>query len=181
MGHRWEPMLDELVRSRYPRLLMRALMLTGSHADAEDLVQEALVASFSGGARFSSLGEAEHYVRRAIASRSVDRARRAARSRTAERRLAALAVHPTEIELPGLTRQVVDALATLPPQIRACVVLRHLEDLSVRETSDALGVSEGAVKRYTSDGVRALNAILGTVPPSGEPVLLTTTEVHGGA
>ena len=61
-----------------------------------------------------------------------------------------------------LFRSLGAALQTLPPRVRACVALRYLDELSVRETADALSLSEGAVKRYVSDGIRALNALLGT-------------------
>ena len=37
-------------------------------------------------------------------------------------------------------------LAKLPPSQRAVLVLRHLEDLSERETAEALGTPEGTVK-----------------------------------
>ena len=57
---------------------------------------------------------------------------------------------------------MVRALAALSPRERACVVLRQMEDLSVVETASALGLSEGAVKRYTSDGLARLNAALGS-------------------
>ena len=56
-------------------------------ADAQDLVQESLIAAFSGRARFGSVEQAEAYVRRAIASRAIDAGRR----RTREARLMARA------------------------------------------------------------------------------------------
>ena len=63
------------------------------------------------------------------------------------------------------------------------MVLRHLDDLSVRDTAALLGLSEGAVKRYVSDGVRALSARLDVVAASEDtaPVLLTVNEVHRDA
>ena len=75
------------------------------------------------------------------------------------------------------------ALAALSPRERACVVLRHLDDVSVRDTARLLGISEGAVKRYVSDGVRALSARLDVVaaPEDTAPVLLTVNEVHRDA
>jgi RNA polymerase sigma factor (sigma-70 family) len=48
------------------------------------------------------------------------------------------------------------ALDSLSPRERAVVVLRHVDALSTRETAAALGVSEGAVKRYLSDAVAKL-------------------------
>ena len=76
MSRQWEPMLEQVARERYPRLVARAMLLVASRADAEDLVQEALVTTFSSRARFESLGQAEQYVRRAIVSRFVDRTRK---------------------------------------------------------------------------------------------------------
>ncbi|GCE75043.1 sigma-70 family RNA polymerase sigma factor [Cellulomonas biazotea] len=176
---RWEPMLEQLVRERYPRLLSRATFLTGSREDAEDLVQEALVASFSGRARFGSVNEAEAYVRRAITTRSVDRSRTAGHERRAWVRLAGFATSEVVPEPQGLSGDVVAALGVLAPRVRACVALRFLDDLSIRDTADALGLTEGSVKRYTADGIAALNTALGTT--ASDPEFVSVKEVGRGA
>src|SRR5665648_1230367 len=75
-------MLEPVARERYPRLVAYGMLLTGSLAEAEDLVQDALVSTFSGRARFGTAAEAEAYVRRAVASTFIDHGRR----RTAERK-----------------------------------------------------------------------------------------------
>lgn len=157
----WEPMLERVVAERYPRLVAYGMLLTASRADAEDLVQDALVATFSGRARFATEAEAEAYVRRAVASRFVDAGRRRSTERRALARQVGLAA-PAAAEPPsvGLAPEVEAALALLAPRERACVVLRHMEDLSTRETAQLLHLSEGAVKRYLADGVAALTAAL---------------------
>jgi RNA polymerase sigma factor (sigma-70 family) len=48
------------------------------------------------------------------------------------------------------------ALAALTPRQRATVVLRYYEDLSERETAEALGVSVGTVKSQTHLALRRL-------------------------
>lgn len=53
-----------------------------------------------------------------------------------------------------------DALAGLTARQRACVVLRHLEGLSVAETATTLGVSHGTVKSTTSDALARLRSRL---------------------
>lgn len=174
---RWEPMLEQVARERYPRLVAYGMLLTGCQAEAEDLVQDALVATFSGRARFATAAEAEAYVRRGIASRFVDRGRR----RTAERRaLAKVGGRRDPVAddgaSAGLAPDVERALGGLSPRVRACIVLRHMDDLSVRETAAVLRLSEGAVKRYVSDGVRALGVALGATS-SGE--LEAVVEVPG--
>lgn len=100
-------------------------------------------------------------MRRAVASRFVDTGRRRSTERRALARAAGLATRDV-VEPPGvgLAPEVEAALALLAPRERACVVLRHMEDLSTRETAALLRLSEGAVKRYLSDGVAALTAVL---------------------
>lgn len=172
MRGEWEPLLEQLVRERYTRLLARAYLLVGSGGDAEDLVQEALLATFGGRARLRSVEAAEHYVRRAIVSRFVDRLRRDGRERTAYAEASRLA----GAEVPqDVSTELESALALLSPRERACVVLRHVEVMSVAETAAQLGLSEGAVKRYTFDGIRVLNSALGTrTSPDDVPVHLVT-------
>jgi len=184
MGRQWEPLLEQVVRERYPALLARAMLLVRERHTAEDLVQDAVVSTFSGRARFTSADHAEAYVRRAIVSRFVDGTRRRGRESVALERVAAEPVTPgVEPADRGLPADLRAALATLAPRERACVVLRHLDDLSVRETAAVLGLSEGAVKRYVSDGVRALSALLDVhvAPDDTAPVLLTVNEVSRDA
>jgi len=81
----------------------------------------------------------------------------------------------------GLDHDVVAALQTLSARQRACVVLRHVDDLSVEQTASALGLSAGAVKRYTSDGAARLQAALGTRVDDEDTVpveLMSTPEVR---
>lgn len=185
---RWEPMLEQVARERYPRLVAYAMLLTRSQSDAEDLVQDALVATFAGRARFATAAEAEAYVRRAVVSRSVDAGRRRTTERRAVARAAALtsrdAGAPSDVGHAGaLAPELAEALETLSPRERACVVLRHMEDLSTRETASALRISEGAVKRYLSDGVARLSTALGPALGTGvgERVPVVPASADGGA
>ncbi|GEL95724.1 sigma-70 family RNA polymerase sigma factor [Cellulomonas composti] len=167
-------MLDQVARERWPRLVAHATLVSGSAAEAPDLVQEALIATFRGRARFTSVAQAEAYVRRAIASRAVDESRRRRRERLVALRAAAQPVAAPDEPAPTVGRDVVRALSTLSPRERACVVLRRMEDLSVAETAAALGLSEGAVKRYTSDGLARLTTLLGASPGSDETAPVRT-------
>jgi len=177
----WESLLEQLVRERYTRLVGHAMLVCGSRHDAQDLVQEALIATFSGRARFTTVPQAEQYVRRAIVTRSIDESRRRTRERAAATRLGGLATTPVEIQPRGLGADVQRALQALPPRERACVVLRQVEDLSIRETAAALGLSEGAVKRYTADGTARLDAALGTTTTEKETAQVRLLDGMGGA
>ncbi len=155
------PMLEELCRDRYGRLVALATMLLGSRDGAEDLVQEALISVFSKHRSFPSASAAESYVRAAVTSRFLDAARKSTKEKDSWRRHAVR--EPSEVpepEVEGLDLR--GLLASLPPRVRACVALRYLDDLSIGQTAVALGLSEGAVKRYVSDGLAILNAAMGT-------------------
>lgn len=168
----WEAMLAELVEHRLRDLTAYASMLTGNRADAEDLVQEALIVTFSRGRNFPSRQAAEAYTRRVIASRFIDARRRA---KVERRALASVAVvhgdaAPSHADPVGAATDVGGALGLLSPRERACVVLRHLEQMTTAETAQTLGLSPGSVKRYLSDAMVKLRGSLGdiTVPDADD-------------
>ncbi|ADG76575.1 RNA polymerase, sigma-24 subunit, ECF subfamily [Cellulomonas flavigena DSM 20109] len=177
MSRGWAPVLDRLVHERYGGLVAYATVLCGDRAAAQDLVHDALVATFGARATFGSVPQAESYVRRAVASRFYDQARRGGRERAGLVRLAHATPDTTELRSDLLDADVAAALSRLSAQQRACVVLRHLDDVSVKDTATLLGISEGAVKRYVSDGVATLNALLGTTSSTrGESLPVTLVD-----
>lgn len=66
MGGSWEPVAQVLMTERYGRLLARARVLGVSADEAGDLVQEALLRTFSRRRDFADVAAAEQYVRRSI-------------------------------------------------------------------------------------------------------------------
>ena len=158
----WEHELTALARDRGSALVAYAYLLTGEQAAAQDLVQDAMVATFSR----RHPAEVEHleaYVRRAILNAFLNTKRRRDRwdgiaslvaddERAGGSGPAAVATARADVHA---------ALARLTPRERACVVLRHFEDLAVRDIADRLNLSEGAVKRYLSDARRRLAPMLG--------------------
>lgn len=162
MAGAWEHVATELVETRYGALVGYATMLTGSRADAEDVVHDALVAVFGKRRNLPNVGAAEGYVRRAIANKFLDKARKNGRERLAVRRVALESDEAiASPEAATVDRASIDAaMALLTPQERACVAVRYMDQLSTREAAAALGLSEGAVKRYVYDGIRKLNAAM---------------------
>lgn len=133
-----------------------AIHLTGDGHLAEDLVQQALVRLYLAWGRARTLSTPA-YARRILVNAFVDHRRRpwVRRERSSET-LPESAV--PEVALPD--RELFTALAALPPRMRAAVVLRHVEDLSVEEVADALGCSRGTVKSQTSRGLDKLRTAL---------------------
>lgn len=58
-------------------------------------------------------------------------------------------------------RALYDALAQLKLTYREAIVLRYIEELSVKETAALLGISEVTVKNNTARGLQALRKLLG--------------------
>ena len=148
--------LSRLFEAHYADTVRLAFYLTGSWPVAEDLAQEAFVRLWRrwGGLRdhHAALG----YLRTTVVNLS--------RS-TLRRRLLELRHQQTssqeEHEVDPVARlDIARALAALPAGKRACVVLRHLVDLSVGETAAVLGISTGSVKSQTHKGLRLLEAAL---------------------
>lgn len=179
---RWEPVLDEVMRERAPRLLAYANLLTGDAAEAQDVLQDALVRTFSKGTAFDNANLAESYVRRAIPSVFIDRLRRRKAAERAHDRDVAIGGR----DVPAPDREVVmdvrAALAALPPQERACTVLRFYDDLTVPQIATQLGVAEGTVKRYLADASGKLARMLGEdvdVPTGATGVPVVTPAMKG--
>ncbi|NLE72781.1 MAG: sigma-70 family RNA polymerase sigma factor [Actinomycetales bacterium] len=169
----WGDDLAELAATRGPALVGYAYLLTGDLDRAQDLVQEALARAFGRPRLGADLRWTEAYVRRTILNAFLDGARRD-RLWTRSRHL--FAVDEPRAgqgdQVASRTADHVDvqaALALLPPRERACVVLRFYDDLTVPALAERLGISEGAAKRYLSDGVRRLESVLGPAAADAGP------------
>lgn len=176
-----EPLLERLVAERYSRLVSYARIMMRERADAEDAVHEALIAVFSRPRSFDSLDACEAYVRRAIATRSIDEHRRRGRERAVLVTLRSDATQTVNAADFGHADAdaLASALALLSPRERACVTLRFVDHLSVAETAQALSLAQGSVKRYVSDGIAKLNATLGTHQADAEPSFVSIVGTQG--
>jgi RNA polymerase sigma-70 factor (ECF subfamily) len=157
----WEEVLAEVVRDRRSALVGYACLFTLDWSDAEDVVQEALVRTFSRRRSFPNARAAEGYVRQAVLTVFLDGTRRRKAWGRREHLLVAESAgrSPEDTATVGLDVQA--ALANLAPRERACVVLRFCDDLLVGDIAAELRLSEGAVKRYLFDGAGKLREALG--------------------
>ena len=70
---------------------------------------------------------------------------------------------PENAVLAGLTNEVLlDGLRQLSEEQRDCLIMRFLQGLSIAETAEVLGRSEGAVKQLQLRGVRNLAKLIPT-------------------
>jgi RNA polymerase sigma-70 factor (sigma-E family) len=164
---------ETFVRDHRGQLLRTATVLTaGDGFLAEDLVQGSLVRLYLAWGKARS-GNVEAYARRVLVNAFIDH-----RRRPVVRRESAVAAPPdrvfgTDVFGSALAEidhtRLLEALAGLPARMRAAVVLRHVEDLSVEDVAAALGCSTGTVKSQTARGIAKLRDALG----SSQPVVAT--------
>lgn len=140
------------VRAHRPGLVRwgRSLMAGDRHA-AEDLVQTSLTRVYLHWGRASDAPVA--YARRTLVNAAIDHRRKpATRLELVTDDVPDRAGPPTADRGDGLN----GALRSLPPRMRAAVVLRHVEGLSVSEAASVMACSEGTVKSQTARGLDKL-------------------------
>lgn len=148
----------EFVEARGAALSRTAFLLYGNHADAQDLLQEALAKTARHWRKVVD-GNPEAYVRRVMINQRTSWWRRFGRREqaVAEPPESTTSDH-SESSTTRLT--LLRALAELAPRQRAVVVLRFYEDMSVAEVADILNVSQGTVKSQSHAALARLRRIL---------------------
>lgn len=152
---------EQFAGAQLPRLLRYAVMLTGEHDLAADLVQDVLVKAFRQWPRIAAADRPDRYVLRMITNEHISWRRRwSVRS--------IVPVHdvpdrPTGVDLQS-THAIRDdmwrRLATLPRRQRAVLVLRYYEQLTDAEIAEILGCSSVTVRGYAHRALAALRADL---------------------
>jgi RNA polymerase sigma-70 factor (sigma-E family) len=149
--------LAELYERHAPAAGRLAYLLTGDRALAEDLVQEAFV-RVVGRFRHLQVPDAfEAYLRRTIVNLHTSQLRRKRLERAYLEREGRA---PNGAPIPDVDarEELWRAVLALPPRQRAAIVLRFYEDLSERETADALGCSTTAAKSLVARAMQTLRA-----------------------
>jgi len=148
-----------LFRARYPEILRLADLLGAD--DPEDIAQEAFARLIRKQGVLRDPGSALAYVRAIVVNlvRNRHRHLRVVRLRTPAGR------HEDSSEQAVILREehreVLAALAGLPPRTREALMLRYWLDLSEREMAEAMRISQGTVKSTVSRGLAALARVLG--------------------
>jgi RNA polymerase sigma-70 factor (sigma-E family) len=154
-----EGSFEAFVADRSAALLRTAVLLTHDRGHAEDLVQAALIKTYRHWRRVRANGDPYAYVRRVLVTTAAGWRRRR--------------VVQEIVDLPATDRpddraasdlgdrdELTRALATLPPRMRAALVLRYWEDLSEADTAATLGCSVNTVKTQTSRGLARLRLLV---------------------
>lgn len=160
----------ELVERHSRGLYGLAYRITGSAADAQDVLQESLFRAYQQLAQFEKRAELGTWLRRIVVNCGIDYLR-AAKSRPDHRQpqpiadladvIASPSAGPERLaESAETARHIAAALETLRPLERAAFTLRHFEGRSIDEIAQALGVRNNAAKQHVFRAIRKLRRAL---------------------
>jgi RNA polymerase sigma-70 factor (ECF subfamily) len=168
----------EIVRRHRDRLWAVALRTIGDREEAADAVQDALLSAHKAAARFRGDSAVTTWLHRIVVNACLDRIRRRQAhptvplpdgSRTADGGLIG-GVEPAAPVPDHDTALVVRAaLAALPAEQRAALVLVEVQGYPVAEAAVILGVAEGTIKSRCARGRARLAIALGHLRPAGKP------------
>ena len=152
---------EEFARARLATLARYAVMLTGDRHSAEDLVQETMVRAQLKWRTVSQADAPEQYVKRMMVNLYLDWQRGSWWKRVLVRADAGAGVGVPDTAEGAADRDLIwQAMAHLPRQQRAALVLRYYEDLADAEIAEVLGCTVGTARGYVSKALTALRARL---------------------
>lgn len=152
----------ELFRDYYNQMVKVAVLLVDERGLAEEVVQDAFMKLHQAWDHLEDPHRAVGYLRTSVVNLSRSRLRRRMVARKHAPRLVVVPDN-TDPDAAAVIRRATlrSALDRLPRRQREVIVLRYFSELSEAETGQALGISKGAVKAYSSRGMAALSEILG--------------------
>jgi RNA polymerase sigma-70 factor (sigma-E family) len=162
-----EARFEEYVAARWSTFHRLALLLTGSDAGAQDLMQATMEKAYVAWPRICRMEAPDAYVRRIMVNALLSAKRRAWQRHEV-----------TGVDFPTPVAPVTDhvlldrnllwpIVCALPQRQRAIIVLRYYEDLTEQEIAGVLGCSTGTVKSTAHDAMRALRRSVAAIATSG--------------
>lgn len=155
-----EETIEKLLSGYGQEIHAVAYAIARDHHAAEDITAETIIAAWS---RLNSLRDPDRlrpWLLRIASRRALQFLRRQRRHReTPIWRGASVGGQFDSLVADRL--DIADAMAALPPQMRAVISLRYVSDLSVDEIAEALSRSRNTVKTELRLGLRHLRSFLG--------------------
>jgi RNA polymerase sigma-70 factor (ECF subfamily) len=162
-----EQALETLFRRHWPRAHRTAYLIVHDASAAEDIAQEAFLAAIRALDRFDRRRPFGPWLHRIVANRAIDYARaRALRREVSGDMAESFPGQAGRASAKGMANRgpysdaVVAGLATLAPEHRAVVVLRHLLEYTPGEIADLLELPRGTVNSRLRRGLDRLGSLL---------------------
>jgi RNA polymerase sigma-70 factor (ECF subfamily) len=149
--------LSELFDRHWPALHRAAWLVCQDAQAAEDIAQEAFLSALARLDRFDRRRPLAPWLHRIAVNRAIDHVRARAARREVDTAVPAAVAQPARAVLADETTA---ALAALPPDQRAVVVLRHLLGYSPGEIAAMLDLPRGTVNSRLRRALDALAEVL---------------------
>lgn len=141
------------------------MAMLGSQAEAEEALQDTLLAAHDGMASWRGEGTPRAWLfgiaRRVCAGRLETRAVHARRLRLVEAAAVGGPLPDAQLDTAQRAERVRSALERLSPTEREAVLLRYEADLSFREIGEACAIDEATARKRASRGLERLRKLLG--------------------
>jgi RNA polymerase sigma-70 factor, ECF subfamily len=144
--------LEALFRLHWPRAYRAAFLVVHDAAAAEDIAQESFLAAIRNLDRFDRRRPFGPWLHRIAVNRAIDWTR--ARQLRGEAELHDALPAPDAAG--PIDESLLAALAALPPEHRAVIVLRHLLEYTPGEIAELLGLPRGTVNSRLRRGLDSL-------------------------
>jgi RNA polymerase sigma-70 factor (ECF subfamily) len=136
--------LEELFHRHWPRAYRAAFLIVHDHAAAEDIAQEAFLAALRRLDHFDRRRPLQPWLSAIVVNRAIDWVRASAARRETGHEPPDPAAAP-ESPASGYSEPLLAALATLSPEHRAVVVLRHVLEYTPGEIAKLLELPRGTI------------------------------------
>jgi RNA polymerase sigma-70 factor (ECF subfamily) len=134
---------EEFFRAAYPGLVRAFYVLTADLAEAEELAQEAMARAFERWERVGAMESPVGYLYRIGVNLNRHRLRHLA---VRARRLLAMARDAPSEQMPGVRREIAEAIASLSRGQREAFMLVEWLGLNAEEASRVLGIAPASVR-----------------------------------
>jgi RNA polymerase sigma-70 factor (ECF subfamily) len=149
--------LEELFRRHWRRAHRAAFLVVHDSAAAEDIAQESFLAAVRALDRFDRRRPFGPWLHRITVNRSIDFARARALRGEASLPESTEAAAPQGAEI---SEELIAALADLPPEFRAVVVLRYVLEYTPGEIGEMLDLPRGTVNSRLRRGLDRLRPVV---------------------
>jgi RNA polymerase sigma-70 factor (ECF subfamily) len=151
----------QLLLAEHASALGRTCMaLLGSQSEAEDSLQETLMAALDGLETFRGEGTLRAWLQSIARRRCAKRLEARTRERNMKQGLALPEPGPSAERL-SMARRARELLEQIRPTEREALVLRFAAELSFQEVGAASGIDEAAARKRVSRGLARLRSLLG--------------------
>lgn len=170
-----------LVRRHQRRVYAAALHILGSHSDADDATQEALVRAYRGLATFDGRADFSTWLYRITVNTALNALRSGKRGAAVSQRGGVEAAHiggrpealgqsaltpAQQAQQTGEVARVLEAVAQLSPALRVTIVLATIEELPHKQIAEILDIPEGTVAWRVNEARRLLKLRLSATEPA---------------